>query len=139
MEGLQVDLLPDSPGLVTTTFVERSLRKNKATVHSCRRRVEAWYYPHILSRQCCRQEGVRSLHRTLQETHALSHIWSVRLSFLRTTAVIVVTNVVQYRLDPVQVTQMAKYLETVYVSGWQSSSTASSTNEPGPDLAGAYA
>ncbi|GLB38435.1 putative isocitrate lyase PEP mutase superfamily, isocitrate lyase family protein [Lyophyllum shimeji] len=38
-------------------------------------------------------------------------------------------------LDPVQVTQMARYLETVYVSGWQSSSTASSTNEPGPDLA----
>ncbi|KAI5120776.1 hypothetical protein M0805_004739 [Coniferiporia weirii] len=38
-------------------------------------------------------------------------------------------------LDPVQVTQMAKYLETVYVSGWQASSTASSTNEPGPDLA----
>lgn len=38
-------------------------------------------------------------------------------------------------LDPVQVTQMAKYLEAVYVSGWQSSSTASSTNEPGPDLA----
>ncbi|QRW27514.1 isocitrate lyase [Rhizoctonia solani] len=38
-------------------------------------------------------------------------------------------------LDPVQVTQMAKHLETVYVSGWQSSSTASSTNEPGPDLA----
>src|ERR1700760_1827461 len=33
------------------------------------------------------------------------------------------------------VTQMAKYLDTVYVSGWQSSSTASSTNEPGPDLA----
>eukprot|EP00160_Parvularia_atlantis_P006732 Unigene1591_Nuclearia_a/m.4932 Unigene1591_Nuclearia_a/g.4932 ORF Unigene1591_Nuclearia_a/g.4932 Unigene1591_Nuclearia_a/m.4932 type:complete len:552 (-) Unigene1591_Nuclearia_a:149-1804(-) len=38
-------------------------------------------------------------------------------------------------LDPVQVVQMAKYLDTVYVSGWQSSSTASSTNEPGPDLA----
>ncbi|OSX60035.1 hypothetical protein POSPLADRAFT_1059323 [Postia placenta MAD-698-R-SB12] len=38
-------------------------------------------------------------------------------------------------LDPVQITQMAKYLETVYVSGWQSSSTASSSNEPGPDLA----
>lgn len=33
---------------------------------------------------------------------------------------------------------MAKYLETVYVSGWQSSSTASTTNEPGPDLAGSY-
>lgn len=38
-------------------------------------------------------------------------------------------------LDPVMVTQMAKYLDTVYVSGWQSSSTASATNEPGPDLA----
>jgi len=38
-------------------------------------------------------------------------------------------------LDPVQLTQMAKHLETVYVSGWQSSSTASSSLEPGPDLA----
>uniref|UniRef100_A0A7S2QTU3 Isocitrate lyase n=1 Tax=Norrisiella sphaerica TaxID=552664 RepID=A0A7S2QTU3_9EUKA len=38
-------------------------------------------------------------------------------------------------LDPVQVTQMAKYLSTIYVSGWQCSSTASVTNEPGPDLA----
>jgi isocitrate lyase len=38
-------------------------------------------------------------------------------------------------LDPVQVVQMAKYLKTIYVSGWQSSSTASTSNEPGPDLA----
>ncbi|KAJ8324900.1 isocitrate lyase 1 [Batrachochytrium dendrobatidis] len=38
-------------------------------------------------------------------------------------------------LDPVQVIQMGKYLDTIYVSGWQSSSTASSSNEPGPDLA----
>ncbi|XP_020528949.1 isocitrate lyase isoform X1 [Amborella trichopoda] len=38
-------------------------------------------------------------------------------------------------LDPVQVTMMAKYLDTVYVSGWQCSSTHTSTNEPGPDLA----
>eukprot|EP01062_Namystynia_karyoxenos_P002104 TRINITY_DN1072_c0_g1_i12.p2 TRINITY_DN1072_c0_g1~~TRINITY_DN1072_c0_g1_i12.p2 ORF type:complete len:633 (+),score=272.91 TRINITY_DN1072_c0_g1_i12:84-1901(+) len=37
--------------------------------------------------------------------------------------------------DPVQVVQMCKYLETIYVSGWQSSSTASTSNEPGPDLA----
>eukprot|EP00971_Amphidinium_carterae_P123119 2437869-Amphidinium_carterae.1 len=29
---------------------------------------------------------------------------------------------------------MAKYLKTVYVSGWQSSSTASTSNEPGPDV-----
>ena len=37
--------------------------------------------------------------------------------------------------DPVQVTQMSKYLKTIYVSGWQSSSMCSTTNEPGPDLA----
>ena len=38
-------------------------------------------------------------------------------------------------LDPIQVALMAPHLSTVYVSGWQCSSTASSTNEPGPDLA----
>ena len=38
-------------------------------------------------------------------------------------------------MEPTAVTQMAKYLDTVYVSGWQSSSTASSSDEPGPDLA----
>merc|ERR1719267_187846 len=38
-------------------------------------------------------------------------------------------------LDTVQVVQMAKYLSSVYVSGWQSSSTASTSNEPGPDVA----
>lgn len=30
---------------------------------------------------------------------------------------------------------MAKYLKSIYVSGWQCSSTASTTNEPGPDFA----
>ncbi|GAB2274883.1 hypothetical protein Dimus_009654 [Dionaea muscipula] len=38
-------------------------------------------------------------------------------------------------LDPVQVAMMAKYLDTIYVSGWQCSSTHTTTNEPGPDLA----
>ncbi|KZO93359.1 putative isocitrate lyase [Calocera viscosa TUFC12733] len=38
-------------------------------------------------------------------------------------------------LNTVQLTQMAKYLDTVYVSGWQCSSTASTSNEPSPDLA----
>ncbi|KAH7295727.1 hypothetical protein KP509_27G062700 [Ceratopteris richardii] len=38
-------------------------------------------------------------------------------------------------LDPVQVAQMSKYLDTIYISGWQCSSTHTSTNEPGPDLA----
>lgn len=38
-------------------------------------------------------------------------------------------------LDPVQVTQMAPHLSSIYISGWQCSSTASTTNEPGPDFA----
>ncbi|KAG7877988.1 hypothetical protein KL905_004462 [Ogataea polymorpha] len=38
-------------------------------------------------------------------------------------------------LDPIHVTQMAKYLDTIYVSGWQCSATASTSNEPSPDLA----
>jgi len=38
-------------------------------------------------------------------------------------------------LDPVQVTTMAPKLSSIYVSGWQSSSTASTSNEPGPDFA----
>lgn len=38
-------------------------------------------------------------------------------------------------LDTVQVTQMAEHITSVYISGWQSSSTASTSNEPGPDIA----
>ncbi len=38
-------------------------------------------------------------------------------------------------LDPVQVVTMAPLLSSIYVSGWQSSSTASTSNEPGPDFA----
>ncbi|MBA0711374.1 hypothetical protein Golax_010565, partial [Gossypium laxum] len=38
-------------------------------------------------------------------------------------------------LDPVQVTMMAEHLDSIYVSGWQCSSTHTTTNEPGPDLA----
>lgn len=36
---------------------------------------------------------------------------------------------------PVQVAQMAPFVETVYVSGWECAATASTTNEPGPDFA----
>jgi len=35
----------------------------------------------------------------------------------------------------VQVIQMAPHLTSIYISGWQCSSTASTTNEPGPDFA----
>lgn len=38
-------------------------------------------------------------------------------------------------LDTIQATTMAPKLTSIYVSGWQSSSTASTSNEPGPDFA----
>jgi len=38
-------------------------------------------------------------------------------------------------LDNAQLTQMCRFAETIYVSGWQASSHHSSVNEPGPDLA----
>ena len=38
-------------------------------------------------------------------------------------------------LDPIQAVTMAPTLSSIYVSGWQSSSTASTSNEPGPDFA----
>ncbi len=38
-------------------------------------------------------------------------------------------------LDPIQVIEMAEHLTSIYVSGWQCSSTASTSNEPGPDFA----
>lgn len=38
-------------------------------------------------------------------------------------------------LDNAQLTQMVRFAETIYVSGWQASSHHSSINEPGPDLA----
>jgi isocitrate lyase len=38
-------------------------------------------------------------------------------------------------LDVIQAVTMAPKLSSIYVSGWQSSSTASTSNEPGPDFA----
>jgi isocitrate lyase len=38
-------------------------------------------------------------------------------------------------LDNAQLTQMVRFAETIYVSGWQASSHHSSVLEPGPDLA----
>ncbi|EPQ29020.1 uncharacterized protein PFL1_03310 [Pseudozyma flocculosa PF-1] len=80
-------------------------------------------------------EQVVSKRGTVQQEY-LSNVQAKKLwASLKNHAANGTTSHTYGALDPVQVTQMAKYLETVYVSGWQSSSTASSTNEPGPDLA----
>eukprot|EP00122_Pirum_gemmata_P007942 Pgem_evm1s7306 len=85
------------------------------------------------------------LARNAQEAKELEEWFqSDRFKFIKRnyTAASVVGNKIEKKtshtfgaLDPLQVIQMAKYLDCVYVSGWQCSSTASSSNEPGPDLA----
>merc|ERR1711871_1469995 len=80
-------------------------------------------------------EQVVALRGTLKHTPASAHTATKLYQMCRTRY-----NQGKYAhtfgaLDPVQVVQMAKYLDCVYVSGWQCSSTASTTNEPGPDFA----
>ncbi|KAJ3257429.1 Isocitrate lyase [Boothiomyces macroporosus] len=80
-------------------------------------------------------EDVVSKRGTLHETYAsdvqAKKLWALLMKHKKNKT----ASFTYGALDPVQVAQMGKYLETIYVSGWQCSSTASTTNEPGPDLA----
>ncbi|KAJ3276829.1 hypothetical protein HDV01_002884 [Terramyces sp. JEL0728] len=80
-------------------------------------------------------EDVVSKRGTLHEAHAsdaqAKKLWALLMKHKQNKT----ASYTYGALDPVQVAQMGKYLETIYVSGWQCSSTASTTNEPGPDLA----
>jgi len=80
-------------------------------------------------------EDVAKLRGTLQLTYP-SHYFSKKLyNYMKTAFENRTFHHTFGALDPVQVINLAKYLTTVYVSGWQCSSTASTTNEPGPDFA----
>ena len=80
-------------------------------------------------------EQVVGLRGTLQESYVADKMAQKLWTLLQTRKKEGSCSFTFGALDPVQVVQMAKYLDTVYVSGWQCSSTASSSNEPGPDLA----
>jgi len=80
-------------------------------------------------------EDVARLRGTIQLTYP-SHYFSEKLYNLLSSAYAKGEMLHTFgALDPVQVINISKYLSTVYVSGWQCSSTASTTNEPGPDFA----
>ena len=49
--------------LTRDPFVEPPLRQGEATIHSRRRRLEAWDALYIISRQYSRQEGIRTFFR----------------------------------------------------------------------------
>ena len=48
---------------LVTPFIEPSLRQGEATIHSRRRRLEAWDTHDIISRQYPSQEGIRAFFR----------------------------------------------------------------------------
>lgn len=80
-------------------------------------------------------EDVARLRGTIQPTYP-SHYFSNKLYDLLSSAFEKKEMLHTFgALDPVQIINISKYLSTVYVSGWQCSSTASVTNEPGPDFA----
>jgi isocitrate lyase len=80
-------------------------------------------------------QQVASMRGTIQDVPASSFTAKKLYSMLRGSFEKGEYNHTFGALDTVQVVQMAKYLSCVYVSGWQCSSTASTSNEPGPDFA----
>lgn len=103
----------------------------QATVHSRGHCRKARKFENPISQQCSVEEALENCRGSIQGSF-FALMESAR------SAERLQENDVSFTygcLDPVMVTQMAKYLDTVYVSGWQASSTASSTDEPGPDLA----
>lgn len=74
----------------------------------------------------------QSRHRTTTLSHPMSEqlYHTLRQHQVKKTA-----SVTFGALDPVQAVAMAPHVDTIYVSGWQSASTAASTREVGPDFA----
>ncbi|XP_020096363.1 isocitrate lyase-like [Ananas comosus] len=99
--------------------------------------VQAWWNSERfkLTRRPYTARDVVSLRGTLRQSYASNELarklwWTLKNHQAAGTA-----SRTFGALDPVQVTMMAKHLDTIYVSGWQCSSTHTTTNEPGPDLA----
>ncbi len=80
-------------------------------------------------------EDVVKLQGTLQVSYASSQQASKLYTMLRELQAEGKCSHTFGALDTIQVVQMARHLTSVYASGWQSSSTASTSNEPGPDVA----
>ncbi|XP_074557994.1 isocitrate lyase [Curcuma longa] len=99
--------------------------------------VEAWWSTERfkLTRRPYTARDVVSLRGTLRQSYASGALAEKLWRTLKSHQARGSASCTFGALDPVQVTMMAKYLDSVYVSGWQCSSTHTSTLEPGPDLA----
>lgn len=81
------------------------------------------------------ENDVFNLSPSVQSVYASSYQSDKMYNILKNNKDKKITSATFGSLDPIQVVQMAKYVNTIYVSGWQCASTASTSNEPGPDLA----
>lgn len=99
--------------------------------------VQAWWNTERfkLTQRPYTAKDVVSLRGNLRQTYASNDLAKKLWKILKTHQSNGTASRTFGALDPVQVTQMAKHLDTIYVSGWQCSSTHTTTNEPGPDLA----
>ncbi|XP_008803215.2 isocitrate lyase [Phoenix dactylifera] len=99
--------------------------------------VQAWWNSERfkLTRRPYTARDVVSLRGTLRQSYASNDLAKKLWRTLKTHQANGTASRTFGALDPVQVTMMAKHLDTIYVSGWQCSSTHTTTNEPGPDLA----
>lgn len=99
--------------------------------------VQAWWNTERfkLTRRPYTARDVVSLRGTLRQSYASNELAKKLWHTLKTHQANGTASRTFGALDPVQVTMMAKYLDTIYVSGWQCSSTHTTSNEPGPDLA----
>lgn len=99
--------------------------------------VQAWWNTERfrLTQRPYSAKDVVSLRGNLRQTYASNELSKKLWRLLKTHQANRTASRTFGALDPVQVTQMAKHLDTIYVSGWQCSSTHTTTNEPGPDLA----
>lgn len=99
--------------------------------------VEAWWNTERfkLTRRPYTAKAVVSLRGSLRQSYGSNELAKKLWRTLKTHQANGTASRTFGALDPVQVAMMAKYSDTIYVSGWQCSSTHTTTNEPGPDLA----
>ncbi|XP_010240914.1 PREDICTED: isocitrate lyase-like [Nelumbo nucifera] len=99
--------------------------------------VQAWWNSHRfkLTRRPYTVRDVVSLRGSLKQNYVSNQLAKKLWSTLKTHQANGTASRTFGALDPVQVTMMTKHLDTIYVSGWQCSSTHTTTNELGPDLA----
>lgn len=99
--------------------------------------VEAWWNTERfkLTRRPYTAKDVVSLRGNLKQSYGSNELAKKLWRTLKTHQANGTASRTFGALDPVQVAMMGKHLDSIYVSGWQCSSTHTTTNEPGPDLA----